>query len=50
MKPGIIDPVEDAITNKITVPKTLIKSDEDDRYNYKIRENFTTLWKGDKMQ
>ena len=50
---GILDPVEDAITNnKITVPKTVVKSDEDDIDNdYKYREKtFTTLWKEDKMR
>ena len=43
---GILDPVEDAITNnKITVPKTVVKSDEDDIDNdYKYqRENFYNL-------
>ena len=43
---GVIDPVNKAIAeNKITVPKTVVKSDEDDIDNdYKYqRENFYNL-------
>ena len=43
---GVIDPVNKAIAeNKITVPKTVVKSDEDDIDNeYKYQMSISIKW------